>query len=90
MIKSAREICLVNVMLDHLYCFTGGVHWRDKGWDAAFYETDCNGNYQQKTQKVGALTCSELFYGTADICNMSKPTVACDVAGNYKYFRFDS
>lgn len=90
MIKSTNEICLVNVMIDHLYCFTGGVYRRDKGWDAAFYETDCYGNYQQKTQKVGALTCSVLFDSTTDICNMSEPTVAYDVAGNYKYLRYDS
>lgn len=44
--------------VDHLSCSSGGVHRGDKGWDAAFYETHCDGNYQQKAQKVGALTCS--------------------------------
>lgn len=67
MIKSTTEICLVQLMTDHLYCLTGGVYRRDKGWDAAFYEADCDGNHQQKTQKVGALTCSVLFQDAADI-----------------------
>lgn len=47
-----------NSDVDHLSCSTGGVYRGDKGRDAAFYETHCDGNYQQKAQKVGALTCS--------------------------------
>lgn len=62
LIKPTNEMCLANLTTARLYCFTGGVYRRDKGWDAAFYETHCYGNYRQKTQKVGALTCSVLFY----------------------------
>lgn len=46
-----HEVCLgVGLTLfdrssKHVYCFTGGVHRRDKGWAAAFNETGRYGNY---------------------------------------------
>lgn len=63
MMESTSEMCLVDVMIERLHCLAGGVHRRDKGRDAAFYETGCYGNYQQKTQKVGAyLSCGVVYY----------------------------